>query len=182
MSSTIIYHQLGLLFPKESTGRREDLFAIVAQAGASNCYEIRRDTGGNGRRSREWTVLALGSELQVMQQSIRIAGGFEGGGLKMRHMGGDIRPEQYIRTARGLLQRATNIMRGALPYKDGFIMCHFTIPPRPDAGSNGARGQDVPLHEQAPLKAWLGSADFEQMLTAMRPSALLAVSGPSIRG
>lgn len=137
MSSSIIYHSLGLLLPPTLTGFAQELFLIAAQVGESNCYEI-APRGGNGRRSRSWSALHFGTEEDVIADAIRLAGGFEGGGLKLdRYRGGDVRPETYIARARRILAAARDhdLSRGSVRFKDGYV---YAVPeirkPKGDGG------------------------------------------------
>jgi hypothetical protein len=123
MSSSIIYHSVGLFLPPALTGFAQDLFVIAAQIGDSNCYEC-APRGGNGRRARSWQALHFGTHDDVLSDAIRLAGGFEGGGLKLdRYGGGDVTPETYIGRARRVLAaaRENDLSRGWIPFKDGHV-------------------------------------------------------------
>ncbi len=123
MSSSIIYHSVGMFLSPSLTGFAQDLFLIAAQIGESNCFEI-APRGGNGRRSRSWQALHFGTYEDVLSDAIRLAGGFEGGGLKLdRYSGGDVKPETYIGRARRVLAAArdNDLTRGWIPYKDGHV-------------------------------------------------------------
>lgn len=182
MSSTIIYHQLAVRFPKTFTGLDDDLYAIVAQMGSSNCFEMGSGRGGCGRRSRDWQALALGTASAVMRQSIEAAGSCEGGMLKVRHANGDVRPEQFITTARNLMKRAdeNDITLGPIRFKEGYVSVWFMEPDTKTLASRDAR--KVYLSDQPAVREWLRSTAFAEHLQKLQPYSLLGVSGPEIRG
>lgn len=173
MSSTIVYHQLAVRFPRAFIGLGEDLYAILAQAGSSNCYDH------TGRRSRSWQAIALGTASAVMRQSIDTAGSCEGGMLKVRHARGDVKPEQFITTARNLLKRAADITLGPVRFKEGYVTTWFTVPD--DASGAPGAARKVYLTEQPSVHAWLASPEFARHLDTAHPYQLVGVSGPEIR-
>lgn len=178
MSSTIIYHQVSVCFPKKYTGQQEDLFAIFAQAGESNCFEMGRGPGGCGRRSRSWQANAFGTAAQVMRSSIQFAGSCEGGMLKMRSARGDVTPEQYIVKARNLLKEAVkhDITFGPVPFKEGAVHGHFVLNKRTQEETQ------VYFHDQAGMQALFKSEDFWKQVESSYAFNYLKASGPEIRG
>jgi hypothetical protein len=120
MSSTIIYHAVGMTLPPDLTGLDEDIFLIAAQMGDSNCYEISR-TGGNGRRSRSWSALHWGTADHIIEDAIRTGGGFEGGMIHLDHYRGYTSPEQYIRRCRRLLAEARDRRGPSIQFKNGYV-------------------------------------------------------------
>lgn len=118
MSSSIVYHAVGIKLPPAMTGQAQDLFVIAAQVGDSNVYEH------GGRRARSWSALHFGTHDDVLADAIALAGGFEGGGLKLdRYRGGDVPPERYIGRARRLLAAAhdNDLSSGWIPFKGGHV-------------------------------------------------------------
>lgn len=177
MSSTIIYHQIGVCFPKAYTGLTEDLFAIFAQAGASNCYEYGRTPGGCGRRSRSWQANAFGTAAQVMRSSIQFAGSCEGGMLKLGSASRGSTPEQYIVKARNLLKaaRANDITASPVPFKEGHVNGHFFL----NAGT--PEETQVYFHDQAGMQALFQNEDFWKQVESKYAFNYLKTSGPEIR-
>ncbi len=178
MSSTIIYHQVGVCFPKKYTGQQEDLFAIFAQAGASNCFEMGNGPNGCGRRSRSWQANAFGTAAQVMRSSIQFAGSCEGGMLKFRSARGDVTPEQYILKARNLLKAAVanDITASPIPFKESYVNGNFVQRPGTPEETK------VYFHDQAGMQALFKSEDFWKQVESSYAFNYLKASGPEIRG
>lgn len=175
MSSTIIYHAVGMTLPSTLTGLDQDTFLIAAQTGDSNCYEISRG-GGPGRRSRSWSALHWGTEQGVIEDAIRVAGSFEGGMMHLDHYHGYASPEQYIRRCRRLLNEARGRRDSVIPFKGG---CVYAAPQKrtPRPGSTFAMDEE--------LFEWQDPRAREMLLGAMvakpRPYNLFRVSGPELR-
>lgn len=179
-----IYHQLILKMPKATTGLDDDLFALVGQAGSSNCFECGTGARRLGRRSRGWQAFAFGRADEVILEGIRIAGDFEGRSIKMRHMNGHISPETYIRSIRRQLVQSAqhDICRGPLRFKEGHIYCHFAVPAEPADGEAPGKTVDLtPYGHNPTLSEWLASAGHVQMRTKMHVTHYLRVSGPDVR-
>lgn len=177
MSSSIIYHQLGVVFPREATGQAEDLFAIVGQVGPSNCYEY------SGRRTRSWQGDHFGTEAMVVKQAIEIASYCEGGSIKLRHMGATMTPEQYIARIRALLKKArtNNITLGAVPFKDGVISCYFEDRlADPSVCPVNALVRHEATDHQA-LKVLFGAPAFWESIETQYAHQYLKVRGPELR-
>lgn len=120
MSSEIIYHQTMARLPATPNGNPEDLYFHLVQIGSSNCFEIdHKRPNGNGRRSRSWKLISLGTRQQVMNTAIMLGGDCEGGMLKIGSASKGASPEQLIRKVRKLLQEAdkTDIRLGGIAYK-----------------------------------------------------------------
>ncbi len=176
MSSTIIYQQIGACFPSAYTGLSEDLFAIFAQAGASNCFEC--GSGHRvGRRSRSWQANAFGTAAQVMRSTIQFAGGCEGGGLKLHTATGHVTPEQYIVKARNLLKaaKAHDITASPIAFKEGYVNGHFFQ----NAGAPEAT--QVYFHDQPAMQALFQKEDFWKQVESQYAFYYLKASGPEIR-
>ncbi len=177
MSSSIMYHQIGVCFPKAYTGLPEDLFAIFAQAGSSNCFEYGRGPGGCGRASRSWQANAFGTAAQVMRSSIQFAGDCEGGGLKTRSASGYTTPEQYIVKVRNLLKaaKANDITAGPVPFKESYVNGHFFQ-------NNGTPEEtQVYFHDQAAMQALFQNEDFWKQVESQYAFSYMKTSGPDIR-
>lgn len=178
MSSTIIYHQLGVCFPKAYTGHSEDLFAILEQSGASNSYEIGRGPNGCGRRTRDWSAAAFGTAEQVLLASIRSSGHCEGGMVKMRSASGYVTPEQYITKVRNLLKAApaNDITKGPILFKDGYVYGQFVL------GRDTPDQKLVPIHDQAAIQELFRSEKFWDQVKTAYAWQYMKVSGPELRG
>lgn len=176
MSSTIIYHQIGLYFPNEVTQTGEDHFAIVGQLGSSNCYEA------SGRRVRGWQALSYGSAPEVIRSAIQMAADCEGGSVKLRTMSVTAKPEQYITSIRNLLRKAVDhdITRGSIPFKEGRISCHFTHRVK-DPNSDVEVATNTYLHEHDKLQALLRDPQFNLVRNIRQAYSFLKVSGPEVR-
>jgi len=170
MSSTIIYHMVAMTVPPELTGSDQPVVLIAAQMGESNCYESH-----SGRRSRSWQALHFGTRDQVLTDAIQMAGGFEGGGLKLGGASRWVEPETYIRRAKRLLKEADAVRATEpVPYGGGLVF----------AGIAPREAWDKP---RQPI-AW---DDHERVRTFMaatlgcekapRAYSLFNVSGPEMR-
>lgn len=184
MSYEIIYHQVGLKFPKAATGLPEDLLAIVVQMGSNNCYEISdRGRDGCGRRSRDWSAIAFGTHAQVMNQVIHFASYCEGGGVKMRSAGGHVTMESFITTMRNTLKKAeaNDIMQGPIRFKDGYISCCLST--RPIAPATDREDPTfVALHKVDEFRALMSDPAYVSYLdTGHAAWNALDVSGPEVR-
>lgn len=138
MSSTIIYHMVGMVLPTGMTGHSEELVLIAAQMGCSRTYE---SGGGNARRARDWDALHFGTADEVIADVIRLAGAFEGGIIKIDHARGDVTPEFYIGRGKRIVKKAgeNDLGKGPVWFKEGHISPRF-IERRPD----GNRGDEIP--------------------------------------
>ena len=83
---------------------------VAIESGSNNCFD---HSGGNARRSRDWSVCMLGTETQVLQKAVYFAGACEGGMLKPR--GRDCTPEAYIRRIRRLIAAEPCSVGGWIP-------------------------------------------------------------------
>lgn len=175
MSSTIIYHAVGMTLPSSLTGLDQDTFLIAAQVGESNCYEISRG-GGPGRRSRSWSALHWGTENCVIEDAIRLGGSFEGGWIHLDHYRGYASPEQYIRRCRRLLNEARGRRASSIQFKGE---CVYAVPlkrtPRP--GSSWAMDDESFEWHDPRTREMLSGALAEKP----RPYNLFRVSGPELR-
>lgn len=183
MSYEIIYHKVGLKFPKEATGHSEDLYAIVVQIGSNNCYETGNGPGGCGRRAREWSALAFGTRSQVLKQVIHFASYCEGGSVTMRHGKGNVTMESFITGMRSTLKKAegNDITRGGILYKEGVIACVLR-----ERWTNPASGKEedrnIGLNETERVSALLRDKAFAAHLDSGQPAwSALKVWGPAIR-
>ncbi len=175
MSSTIIYHAVGMTLPSTLTGLDQDTYLIAAQTGDSRSYEISRG-GGPGRRARSWSALHWGTEEGLIEDAIRVAGSFEGGMMHLDHYHGYASPEQYIRRCRRLLNEARGRRDPVIQFKGG---CVSAVPQKrtPRPGSSWAT-DDVSLEWQDPrVREMLSGA----MVEKPRAFNLFRVSGPELR-
>lgn len=183
MSSEIIYHKVGLKFPKQATGHREDLYAIVVQMGSSNCYESGKGPGGCGRRVRDWSALAFGTHDQVMKQVIYFASYCEGGSVTLRHRRGNVTMESFITGMRNTLKKAegNDITLGGIPYKEGVIACVLRqFVKDPETGKETEH--NIGLNETDRVLALLQDPQFSASLDSGHPAwSALKVWGPEIR-
>lgn len=183
MSYEIIYHKVGLKFPKEATGHSEDLYAIVVQIGSNNCYEIGNGPGGCGRRARDWSALAFGTRDQVMKQVIYFASYCEGGSVKMRNGRGNTTMESFITAMRNTLKKAegNDITLGGIPYKEGVIACVLRQRVKdPETGKETEH--NIGLNETDRVLALLQDPQFAAGLESGHPAwSALKVWGPEIR-
>ena len=72
-------------------------YVLSIEAGSNNCY------AGN-KRARSWQVMAVGTQDEVLRQTVRLASSCEGGMLKPG--GKDCTPEALIGKVRRLLKEA----------------------------------------------------------------------------
>lgn len=175
MSSTIIYHAVGMTLPSTLTGLDQDTFLIVAQMGDSNCYEISRG-GGPGRRSRSWSALHWGTEEGVIEDAIRLGAGFEGGSIQLDHYRGYSSPEQYIRRCRRLFTEARGRRDSAIQFKGG---CVYAVPQKRTRrpGSTWATDEETFEWHDPRVREMLSVALVEKP----RAFNLFRVSGPELR-
>jgi hypothetical protein len=175
MSTSIIYHRIGLCFPADMTGHGEDVFAIVGQVGSSNCYE------SSGRRARSWSALHFGTHAQVMRDVIDWAAAFEGGMVVMRTMSDRTLPEGYISSSRAVLKKAKdhNMMHGAIPYKGQSLGCHF-VTWVPDPATGKPREQSIGTHETDRVRALMADPAFWRRVEERQAFEYLSVSGPRL--
>ena len=108
MSYEIIYGLEAVKFTVEEIASRfgDDKYILIWQAGSSNCYETK-----TGRRSRDWSVAAVGSRWDVMGTMVKVAASCEGGMLKP--FGRDCQAESFIRACRKALDNAVHGFDGA---------------------------------------------------------------------
>ena len=173
MSSTIIYHMVGMLMPTSLTGHDQDLVLIAAQMGESNCFEFGRN-GGNGRRSRGWNALHWGTPDEVLTDIIQTAGGFEGGGLKLDSARGDVTPEFYIGRGKRVLKQApsNDLGLGPVRFRDGYVHPYLL-------DRSGEKKVSVDWKDRAAVLACISRIRSEPM--THRPYYYLDVSGPELR-
>jgi hypothetical protein len=102
MSSTCIYKEFAAKLPAEIHGQNVDQFLLVSLVGDSNCYTY------SGKRSRSWTVQAVGTDHMIIADAIVSSRGFESGGLYFGNFGssGYLLPEQYIAKVRRMIKNA----------------------------------------------------------------------------
>lgn len=183
MSYDIIYHKVGLRFPKEAIGHSEDLFAIVVQIGSNNCYEFGNGPSGCGRRARDWSALAFGTRDQVMKQIIYFASYCEGGSVKMRSGRGNVTMETFITGMRNTLKKAegNDITTGGIPYKEGVIACVLRQRVK-DPATGEEVEHNIGLNEIERVQALLQDPHFAANLESGHPAwGALKVWGPEIR-
>lgn len=174
MSSTIIYHMVGMLMPTSLTGQDQDLVLIAAQMGESNCFEMGHN-GRNGRRARGWSALHWGTPDEVLADIIQTAGGFEGGGLKLDHARGDVTPEFYIGRGKRILKQAgtNNLGLGPVPFKDGYVYPYLL-------DRSGEKKATVDYwKDRAAVQACISRIRSEPM--THRPYYYFDVGGPELR-
>lgn len=176
MSTSIIYHQIALRFPKTFTGLAQDLFLIAAQAGSSNCYEA-----SSMRRARSWQAMSFGTAEQIILRSIRTSSSCEGGALTVGSASVRITPEQYITKVRNLLKNADNhdITNGAVAFKDGFVTCQF-VRMLPSIGAEPKKELIHP-HDQDALSALFSDSEFMEHTQSTYAYNFTNVIGPEIR-
>lgn len=95
MSYTIEYQHACFAVPSGQYGIVEPRFVVACECGSSNCYDHRN------RRTRDWTVLFVGTHSAVLKQAVRSAADCEGGMLKSHK--GRYSPEAYIARIRRLI-------------------------------------------------------------------------------
>lgn len=171
MSSTIIYHVVGMRLKPELTGQDVDLFIIAAQIGESNCFEA------GGRRARSWDALHWGTGEAVLADVIETAGGCEGGGLTLDRASKCVSPESYIRRGRRVLEeartyRANEGALGGIPFGDGFIN---VWPERATEVGTAARRARLDWADRDTVKAFIADA-LQQ--PRRRAYAFFGASGP----
>lgn len=118
MSSEIIYHQMIARLPAQKGINEQDLFFHLVQMGSSNCYEFGTSRSRVGRRSRSWSLISMGTRVQVLNTAIMVSGGCEGGMLSLGSASKCSSPEQHIRKTRRLLADAeAHDLRDGIAYK-----------------------------------------------------------------
>jgi len=174
MSSTIIYHMVGMLMPTTMTGQEQDLILIAAQMGESNCFEMGLG-GRNGRRSRGWDALHWGTSDEVLADIVRMAGAFEGGGLKLDRASGDVSPEFYIGRGKRILKQAqdNSLAHGPVAYRDGYVHPYLR-----DRGTNNS-SDTVDWKDRDAVSAFITRVRSEGM--THRSWYYFHVSGPELR-
>jgi len=102
MSSTCIYKEFAAAIPADIHGQNEGQFLLASLVGDSNCYTH------SGKRSRSWTIQAIGTEHMIIADAIVSSRGFESGGLYFGNFGssGSLLPEQYIAKVRRMIKNA----------------------------------------------------------------------------
>jgi hypothetical protein len=102
MSSTCVYKEFAAKIPANLHEQNEDQFLLVSLVGDSNCYTH------SGKRSRSWTVQAVGTANMLIADAIVASRGFESGGLYYGNFGpsGSLLPEQYIAKVRRMIKNA----------------------------------------------------------------------------
>lgn len=98
MSYEIIYQYRVFKTDTQAAGDGQPRYVVAVEMGSNNCY-----VHGN-KRARDWGVLAVGNETEVMRQVVRIGSSCEGGMLKPG--GRDCKPEQLMGKIRRMLGRA----------------------------------------------------------------------------
>lgn len=96
MSYTIEYNRK--IYKGENDWHSEVYYLLIRQ-GSSNVFDA------NGKRSKEWDLVAFGSESQVIQEVCSRAGSTEGGGLQRRG-NNDFTPENYLELYRTKIRNA----------------------------------------------------------------------------
>ena len=174
MSSTIIYHAVGMTLPSTLTGLDQDTFLIAAQMGDSRTYEV--SGSGRGRRERSWSALHWGTEEGVIEDAIRLGGNFEGGMIHLDHYRSHASPEQYIRRCRRLLNEARGRRDSVIQFKGG---CVYAVPQKrtPRPGSTWAMDEESFEWHDPRVREMLSSAQVEKP----RAFNLFRVSGPELR-
>jgi len=171
MSSTIIYHMVGMRLKPELTGQVVDLFIIAAQIGESNCYEA------GGRRARSWDALHWGTAESVLADVIETAGGCEGGGLTLDRASKCVSPETYIRRGRRVLQeartyRADEGALGGIPFGEGFVN---VWPDQAIVGGSATRRTRLDWNDRDNVKVFIADA---LQKTGLRAYAFFGAAGP----
>lgn len=87
MSYTIEYQRRIFIEQPDEPGA-EPVYYVFVEAGDNNVYDW------NGRRSRSWCVMAIGSYAEVIERVCDHAGGTEGGSLRFAHAHPS--PESYL--------------------------------------------------------------------------------------
>ena len=88
MSYEIVYQYHCFRVGEEQSGSSMERLVLAVEMGSNNMYVTKN------KRAREWTVLAVGTEDEVLRQCVRMASECEGGNLKPG--GKDCTPEQFI--------------------------------------------------------------------------------------
>lgn len=174
MSSTIIYERKAFRVLAQDIGAKQDLIMVLEQAGPSNCYEV-ASNGGNGRRTRRWSLAHFGTSPQCMDSVIRSACYTAGGMLKLRSA--CIEPAAYIAGYRKILNDPSmEIYKNEyVPFKDGYLHVRLS---------------DVSLHLEnrttapiTPFEHWgqlLEKTHIQQAISEGRMNRHALVQGPKV--
>jgi hypothetical protein len=85
-------------------------YVMAIEGGPNNVTE--RSHTGRERRSRDWYIGMIGTQVQLLRQAVRAAANCEGGSLKWH--GRTMTPEAYIGRARRLVAQAREDVTGHL--------------------------------------------------------------------
>lgn len=99
MSHWIEYQATAFVASEDLLGVRGRRFIVAIEGGSNNLTE--RSRSGRERCVREWYVGMIGTEQQVLTQTVRMAGDCEGMSLRLQSR--TTTPEAYIRRTRRLL-------------------------------------------------------------------------------
>jgi hypothetical protein len=102
MSHWIQYQSCMFRLGADVLGTTAPRYAYAVEGGSNNLTTRSRD--GREWGVRDWYLAALGTEVQVLRQVVRIAADCEGGGVRIQ--GRRLSPESYIAQARRLLGQA----------------------------------------------------------------------------
>ncbi|KVV40913.1 hypothetical protein WT27_13385 [Burkholderia territorii] len=103
MSYRIEYQARAFRVPKHLVNERafEDYFLFAVEGGDNNLIDV------GGRPVRSWSALAFDVKYHVMEEVVRAAMYCEAGNTKW--LGRDIRPENYIRIMRRVVDEAPSV-------------------------------------------------------------------------
>jgi hypothetical protein len=108
MSHWIEYQATAFVVPDGFRGVRGKRFIVAIEGGSNNLTE--RSRTGRERCVRDWYVGMIGTEQQVLTQTVRMAGDCEG--MSLRVQGRASTPEAYIRRTRRMLEEPrTDVLR-----------------------------------------------------------------------
>jgi hypothetical protein len=99
MSTHIIDRMEAVKVPPEKEGQ-ETLYVLATLGGDNNVIEY-----ATNRRARDWSVLAVGSQGQVMRRAIIMSASMEGGSMRI-YGRKEATAETFIRMARSRLHNA----------------------------------------------------------------------------
>jgi hypothetical protein len=97
MSYRIEYHWTLFRVSPQQSGLPQERFIVAIEGGVSTLRDTRTD-----RQVRRWDVGMIGTSIQVLQQTVQVAGYCESGLLKLED--GPCTPETYIRGIRKMLE------------------------------------------------------------------------------